>query len=107
MIWNYTKDPTYYAALGVSIPAEHAAYYTFNGGTFYLPLSSGPQELRVTGTAFVPAAPMASRAVSRLMHGAAGVHDIETSTQRRRPVSNAVPAEQRATTSWSSLFRKR
>ena len=90
VIWNYTEDLTYYAELGVSIPAEHASYYTYEGATVYLPFSSGPQELRVTGTAFVPAAPMASRAVSRLAHGVAGAFDIEL------PLSGATGVECRS-----------
>jgi hypothetical protein len=90
VLWNYTKDMTYYAELGVSIPAENASYYTFEGGSFYLPLSSGPQELRVTGTAFVPAAPMASGAVSRIAHGTAGAYDIPL------PLSGATGVECRS-----------
>ena len=77
VIWNFTKSSAYNSAFDVTIPPQRASFYRENGQNYYFALTEGPQELRVTGSAVTPPAPMPEGAVSRMIHGSAGTHDIE------------------------------
>jgi hypothetical protein len=90
VLWNHTGATTYTSALGVTIPAQRASFYREDGQNNYFDLDEGPQELRVTGFAATPPAPVPNRIASRKSHGAAGTYDIEL------PLTGAIGVECRS-----------
>jgi hypothetical protein len=68
VLWNYGSS-NYTSALGVTIPAQRASFYREKGQNYYFALDEGPQELRVTGFAATPAAPVPTGS-SRARHTA-------------------------------------
>jgi hypothetical protein len=68
VLWNYGSS-TYASSLGVTIPAQRASFYREDGQNYYFDLEEGPQELRVTGFAATPPAPVPNSVVSRKSHG--------------------------------------